>query len=539
MRRLPVTALVASRPGRARLTAAAVAFALAVSACGGSGPGTSKAAPTSSSSTSPSPGSSSTSAAPAAFTPAPLRWHACAASEGPTKPGYQCATLKVPIDPSKPGGTTIDLALDRRRATGQRTGSLLVNPGGPGEPVVSELPSLVGMFGQDLQSHFDIVGFDPPGVGHSHPITCLSPPAYARYLHQDPVPPGPNPIGQAVAESKPFAEGCQAVSGAILPHVGTIDDARDMEYVRQALGQGKLNYIGFSWGTLLGATYAQLFGANIRSMVLDGAIDPSLSITSSLQAQNASLQTQFNAFTSGCQNDPACAWHQGGGSGGDLQAAFEQLLERVRQHPIPVGKRSVGPAELFYGTLLALYSTQLWPAIYQALANAESGDGTVMLAAFDQYVGGRGDGTFNNSLEAENAVNCLDDPAPPLDALAAALPSFEAASPVFGESTVLGEVGCSVWPVPATDAPHLIAAPQAPPIVVVGSTGDPVTPYAAAQHLAAQLAHGVLLTRDGSGHTGYGASTCISQKVDAYLLNLAVPPPATSCPSDTGSASGA
>jgi pimeloyl-ACP methyl ester carboxylesterase len=522
----------------ARVAAVVGVLGLVVSACGSSGGSTADGqAATSSTTTAPSSSTSSpsTSSGASSFTPKPLSWHTCTASEGPTQAGYQCAELTVPLDPSSPG-KTIQLGLDRHVATGpDKVGALLVNPGGPGESAVDELPDLVKMLGTDLQQRFDVVGFDPPGVGHSAPITCLSQSAYAQYLHEDPAPPGPNGFSLAVSEDKAFAQGCQKMSGTELAHVSTIDAARDMEYVRQALGEGKLNYLGFSYGTFLGATYAGMYGGDIRSMVLDGAIDPSVAITPFLMEQAKSLDTEFDAFAQACQNDTTCAWHDGGGGGGNLVTAFQQLMARVRQTPIPVGNRSVGPSELLYGTVAGLYSTQSWPFIYQALAAAETGDGSLILEAFDDYVGRNPNGTFDNSLEAENAVNCLDDPAPSAAALQADLPAFTAAAPVFGPSTVYGELSCTEWPVPANDAPHLITAPQAPPIVVVGSTGDPVTPYAGAQHLAQQLTHGVLLTRDGSGHTGYGASTCVQTNVDTYLLTLQTPPVGTVCPSDPAS----
>jgi hypothetical protein len=171
--------------------------------------------------------------------------------------------------------------------------------------------------------------------------------------------------------------------------------------------------------------------------------------------------------------------------------------------------------------------------IEEALADAEDGDGTLMLSAFDDYVQRSPSGTYSNSLEANAAVNCLDDPAPTTAAITAAIPGFEAAAPVFGLSVLYGELQCSLWPLPATSSPHVITAPQAPTIVVVGSTGDPATPYAGAQRLAGELSHGDLLTRDGGGHTGYGASSCIRQAVDHYLISLAPPPPHTTCPSDS------
>jgi pimeloyl-ACP methyl ester carboxylesterase len=393
---------------------------------------------------------------------------------------------------------------------------------------VDALPQLVGMLGPTVKADFDVVAFDPPGVGHSSPITCLDNTALGQYLHADPAPPGPAAISEVLAPDQQLATACKAHSGAILGHVSTADAARDMDLVRQALGEPKVNYLGFSYGTLLGATYADLFGSHIRAMVLDGAIDPSQAALPFLGAQAAALDAQFRRFAAACQAAAGCPWRPGG----DPVAAFLNLVARVRQHPIPVGDRTVGPSELLYGTIAGLYSTQSWPLINQALADAENGDGVLILSAFDQYVERSPDGTYSNTFEAESAVNCLDGPAPSLSAIAAAEPRFAGADPVFGTLVLYGELACSVWPVPPTSSPHRVTAPTAPPIVVIGSTGDPVTPYADAQSLASQLAHGVLLTRVGDGHTGYGASACVRTAADAYLTALTVPPAGTSCPSD-------
>ncbi|MGI8751904.1 MAG: alpha/beta hydrolase [Acidimicrobiales bacterium] len=462
-----------------------------------------------------------------------VHWRPCGAGQGPT--GDECASLVVPLDPAHPGPATINLALARHPAGGARRGALVVNPGGPGVSAVDALPQLVDMLSPTVKADFDVVAFDPPGVGHSAPITCLDNAALGQYLHTDPGPTGPGAVSEVVGPDRQLASACKAHSDAILGHVSTADAARDMDLVRLALGGQKLNYLGFSYGTSLGASYAELFGPEIRAMVLDGAIDPSLAALPFLQAQATALDAQFRRFAAACEASASCPWHGGGGPGGDLVAAYQALLTRVRQHPIPVGNRGVGPSELMYGTIAGLYSTQSWPVIDQALADAERGDGTLMLAAFDQYVERSHSGTYANTFEAESAVNCLDGPAPSVDGIAGAAPGFAQADPVFGPLVLYGELACSVWPVPPTSSPHRITAPEAPPIVVIGSTGDPVTPYSGAQGLASQLTHGVLLTRVGDGHTGYGASSCIRAAADAYLTDLRVPPAGTSCPSDGGS----
>lgn len=495
-----------------RAIAAAVPIAGLVAACGGTPTGGSSAAITD--------------------TTGSVHWKTCAAGQGPH--GYQCATIVVPLDPAHPTEATINLALARHPAPRTSRGALLVNPGGPGVSAVDALPHLLGMLGPTVKSDFDVVAFDPPGVGHSAPINCLDNAALGQYLHTDPAPLGPDAINEILGADRRLGSACELHSGAILSHVSTADAARDMDLVRRALGEQKLNYLGFSYGTSLGASYAELFGPNVRAMVLDGAIDPSQAALPFLQAQAAALDAQFRRYATACEASASCPWRAGGGPGGDLVAAFQELLARVRHHPIPVGDRTVGPSELLYGTIAGLYSTQSWSVIDQALAYAEAGNGTLMLAAFDQYVERSSTGTYANTFEAESAVNCLDGPAPSVDGIAAAAPGFAQSAPVFGTLVLYGELSCSVWPVPATSILHRVTATEAPPIVVIGSTGDPVTPYSAAQSLAFQLTHGVLLTRVGDGHTGYGASSCVQAAADAYLSDLKVPPAGTSCPSDGG-----
>jgi pimeloyl-ACP methyl ester carboxylesterase len=461
-----------------------------------------------------------------------LHWVACHDPGIPS--GYQCATLRVPLDGEEVGsaGATIGLALDRHVATDKHPiGSLLVNPGGPGASGVDALPGIVAMLTPDLLDHFDVVGFDPPGVGSSDPITCLGSAALARYLDLDPAPTDAAGLAALVAGDRTFAAGCRQHSGAVLAHVSTVAAARDMDRIRAAVGDARLSYLGFSYGTFLGATYAQLYPHRVRAMVLDGALDPTLSATAEIDAQSVAIDGDLTALEASCARSSSCAWKAP--AGGTLAGAFTTLLARVRAHPLPAtGGRRVGPAQLLYGTAAGLYSTSTWPFVESALAQATRGQGSELLELFDSYTGRQSNGTYANTIEAETAVNCLDDPVPSITALEAASRQVEPAAPVFGPLDVLSEISCSVWPVPASGRPHAITAPGTPPIVVVGSTGDPVTPYAWARHLAAQLSKGVLLTRVGEGHTGYGASSCVRAAVDRYLVDLEPPAAGTRCASD-------
>ena len=281
---------------------------------------------------------------------------------------------------------------------------------------------------------------------------------------------------------------------------------------------------------LFRSTYADLFPKNVRAMVLDGALDPALPVIDDLDQQAASLDGQLDQFFTWCSGRSSCGWNPSG----DPKAAFESLLAKVKDSPLPARgtSRTVGPAELTYGTAVTLYSTSTWGDLGLALGAASRGDGTYMLELFDAYTGRQSDGSYNNLFEANAAVNCLDAQAPSIPDLQAAAAKAEAVAPVFGLQNLYSEVTCAVWPVPATGHVGPLHADGSPPIVVVGSTGDPITPYSWAQALAGELQNGVLLTRVGDGHTGYRSSSCIRSAADSYLIDLTVPPAGTRCQSD-------
>jgi len=456
---------------------------------------------------------------------------ACNGQAGPK--GFECATVLVPRDPKDPNLGTIGMAIDRARASGsptQRIGSLLINPGGPGESGVDALPGFVSGMPKDLLQRFDVVGFDPPGVGRTAPITCLSSAGLAQYFHENPAPTTAAGIATLVSEARTFDEACEQRSGAELPYVSTVDAAMDMDILRQELGDTKLSYLGFSYGTFLGATYAELFPTHVRAMVLDGALDPAVPVLTEIEEQSAGLETQLHQFISTCTSNGSCPWKPGP----NPEQWLESLFARSAVSPLPAKgtTRTVGPAEVLYGTLWPLYFTSTWPDLETTLADASTGDGTDLLQEFDSYTGRNSDGSYSNLFEVNAAVDCLDQPAPTVAQIEAALPAAEAASPFFGATDLYGELGCAVWPVAATGTVGPIHAVGSPPIVVVGSTGDPVTPYRWAQSLASQLQHGVLLTRVGDGHTAYFASSCIRTDVDSYLITLTPPAAGTRCSSD-------
>ncbi len=513
----------------ARVLVAVLAVAV-LTACGGSGRlRSSRSVPTTASRTGLGAPSPAPTAPGAPTPPSPLTWSACRGAAGPA--GFQCATVMVPRDPSRPGGAQIRMAIDRHPATGRKIGSLLVNPGGPGVSGVDFLPGLVAETPASVLASFDIVGFDPPGVARTAPITCEDGPGLDRYWSTDPAPPTPSGFAALVAADRTFAAGCQARDGAELPYVSTVDSARDMDVLRAALGDAKLTYLGFSYGSLLGATYANLSPTHVRAMVLDGVLDPALPDITAIDQQSEALDAQLQAFFAACTGAGAvCAWHPAG----NPTATFEGLVDWVRANPLPARgtNRRVGPAAVLWGTAATLYSPSNWPQLAQALEAASRGDGTGFLALSDAYIGRHGNGTYDNLFEALAAVNCLETPPLSLAAIQADAPQIQRDAPVFGLFDLYGEIQCAVWPVPATGTTGPIRATGSPPIVVVGSTGDPVTPYSWAQSLSRELSSGVLLTRVGEGHTAYLSSACIRTEVDRYLISLTVPASGSRCPSN-------
>jgi pimeloyl-ACP methyl ester carboxylesterase len=436
--------------------------------------------------------------------------------------------VAVPLDYANPAGKTITIALARHPATGKKFGSLVFNPGGPGASGIDYLDTIVADLSPSIVTHFDLVGFDARGVGRSSPVRCASGPELDQWYHLNPAPTTASGFQQLVDATKAYVAGCQARSGGLLPFVGTVDTARDMDAIRGALGDAKLTYLGFSYGTFLGATYADLFPTHIRAMVLDGAQDPALDPTTSVAGQAAGFDAELNAFFQYCPRDPHCPWP----AGSDIKAGYDALAARITAHPLPAGgTRTVGPGEMFYGVAAELYDPASWPGLADGLARALAGDGSQLLKFFDGYTSRSPNGEYANYLEANTVISCDDQPwSHDLAALQQAALMAKARAPEFGVADMYGGLACVLWPVPPTDKPHVIAAAGSPPVIVVGSTGDPATPYEDAKSLAGELQRGVLLTRVGDGHTGYIHSQCIRDHVDSYLLNLTVPPAGIMCP---------
>ncbi|OEJ60070.1 proteinase [Streptomyces agglomeratus] len=457
-----------------------------------------------------------------------LSWRDCGA------PGFQCATMKAPLDYKKPERADIKLAVSRMKATGpgKRLGSLLVNPGGPGGSAVGYLQAYAAIgYPAPVRARYDMVAVDPRGVSRSEPVQCLTGKEMDAYTQVDQTPDDQGETGKLVTAFKGFAAGCEKRSAAILPHVSTVEAARDMDILRAVLGDRKLSYVGASYGTFLGATYAELFPGRSGRLVLDGAMDPSLPSREMSRDQTAGFETAFQAFAADCVKRKDCPLGTGtpNQAGKRLKAFFDQLDAK----PVRTGQsRRLGESLATTGVIAAMYDESAWTELRGGLTRAMGGDGAALLALADTYYERSDDGSYQNLMYANAAVNCLD--LPPAftgpDDVRTQLPDFEKASPVFGEGLAWASLNCGYWPTKATGTPHRIEAKGAAPIVVVGTTRDPATPYKWALSLAGQLDSGTLLTYDGDGHTAYGrGSDCIDTAINTYLLEGTPPRPGKKC----------
>ena len=453
-----------------------------------------------------------------------LHWTSCAH-------GLQCAHLRVPLDESTPAGPTISLALVRLPASGPgpRIGSLLVNPGGPGASGVQFVEQSATTLPAAIRARFDIVGWDPRGVGGSAPVECTS--NLDAYYDLD-FSPRTAAARQALdAGVQSLVNQCAARDGAELPYLSSERTAGDMDRIRAALGDAKLTYVGFSYGTYLGSLYADRYPAHVRAMVLDGAVDPALSAAAQQIQQAQGFEQDLDMFLQSCSTDPTCAFR----NGGDAGAAYDRLRAQLGGSPIPApgaGRgRTLDATEFDIGVTQFLYAGRsAWPALAQAVEAAAHGDGSAMLQSSDEYTGRSPNGTYDQSLEAFLAIGCLDGPdVGGLAGLRVIEDQAAAVAPRLGRSVVNNSLACAVWPVPVQGAPvpHALGAP---PIVVIGNTSDPATPYAWAQGLSHELSSAALLTVNSDQHTAYASGNrCVDATVNRYLLTRVPPTPGAHC----------
>ncbi|MEU0025578.1 alpha/beta hydrolase [Streptomyces sp. NPDC006335] len=459
-------------------------------------------------------------ALPAALTSQKLDWERCKATANSSAPGrdWQCATLKVPLDWSRPGGETIDLALIRSPARGgDRIGSLLFNFGGPGASGVAGMPGYAASVSL-LRERYDLVSWDPRAVGASEGVRCRGDKETQAAEAVDATPDTPAEERAYLRDATDFARGCEKDAGRLLAHVSTTDTARDMDLMRQVLGDDKLHYFGISYGTELGGVYAHLFPEKVGRLVLDAVVDPGADTVAHRKNQARGFQRALDNYLASTGQDPERGTRK-----------IADLLDRIDADPLETySGRKLTQVLAFTGIVWPLYREDSWPSLTSALETAEQGDGSELLALADGYNERDPSGRYGLVPQAQRVISCLDDKQRPTLAEAKRLlPEFERISPVFGPFLGWDAAGwCHDWPVPGQYETPEVSAPGAAPVLVIGNTGDPATPYEGARRMADELGEGVgvELTWKGEGHGAYGnGSDCVDSTVNAYLLKGTVP----------------
>ncbi|MEO6605749.1 MAG: alpha/beta hydrolase [Aeromicrobium sp.] len=437
----------------------------------------------------------------------------------------QCAKVTVPVDYEDAAGETTKLAVKVIPAPGGKAKrSIFVNPGGPGGDATDYADTMSSEFGDEVLKTFDIVGVDPRGVGNSTPLQCMSDDDFGKFTNVDPDPNNPEEIAALRKSVADLGTACEREGGKLAAHVSTEEAARDMDVVRGLLGREKMDWFGASYGTQLGATYATLFPKTVGRMVLDGAVDPSLGAIDSAMGQTTGFERALEAFVEDCVKKDDCPL------GNDKKTALgkiSDLMKQLDETPMETydKDRELTEGLAFYGIAVTLYDQRTWHYLSDGLKQALGDDGSTLLQLSDAYFDRTDDKYGDNIGEVIYAVNCLDAGKRLTEQeVVAALPRFEKVSPVFGRALGWGALGCADWPIKVTHPQVKISGEGAPPIVVIGTTRDPATPYEWAKSLASQLSSGVLISREGDGHTAYGSGNkCIAKAVDSYLVDGTVP----------------
>jgi pimeloyl-ACP methyl ester carboxylesterase len=476
------------------------------------------------------PPAAAPSGLPASLTSQKLDWGRCKATATGPAPGddWRCATLKVPLDWAKPTGETIGLALIRSKSSGssdERIGSLLFNFGGPGGSGIDYLPPYGPTFAE-LHERYDLVSWDPRGVAASEGVRCRGDKEIQAAESVDTTPDTSTEETTFLKDAADFGKGCGESAGKLMGHVSTTDTARDMNLMRHVLGDDKLHYFGISYGTELGGVYAHLFPKNVGRLVLDAVVDPTAGTVGHAKNQTRGFQRALDNYLKSTGQDPE-----------EGSQRIVDLLERIDADPLPTSSgRELTQQLALTGIVYPLYDEQTWPALTSALDAAEDGDGTELLAQADGYNDRDASGRYGTTTHSQRVISCLDDKERPTPEEAKKLlPEFRKISPVFGDSMGWDTAGwCHDWPVAGQYETPEVSAPGAEPVLVVGTTGDPATPYEGARKMADELGKGVgvHLTWKGDGHGAYGkGSDCIDSTVNDYLLDGTVPEDGKVCAS--------
>jgi pimeloyl-ACP methyl ester carboxylesterase len=444
---------------------------------------------------------------------------------------FECGRTEVPISYDEPEGATLPLFMVRVISGTQtdRIGSLVVNPGGPGSSGADAAIGLALTLPEEIVGRFDIVGFDPRGVGLSTPVECVSDEQKEEMVAAEPRPVSDEQLDEEFALTQEIADACTEEYGDALGTFNTVDTARDMDRLREALGDEQLTYLGYSYGTTLGSTYAELFPDKVRAMVLDGAVDPDADATGDAEQSAAAMESGFDAFAANCVGLLA-----GCPLGAEPRQFVEQVLGQAAQTPIPSTEpgetRQATPGVVITAIKAALSDYESWPQLAQALAAARNGDSKGLFSLADSYSGRLEDGTYSNRFDANAAVNCADSEARfDEDEIRDLAVEWNQKYPLFGAGAAVDLYTCSVWEAERTPLPER-NAPGSKAILIIGTSGDPVTPLAGAEDLAEQIDNGHLLVWQGQGHTAYPKSECVNAAVNTYLIDLSPPMDGLTCP---------
>lgn len=468
----------------------------------------------------------------------PVSWGPCRQAGGggdslPIPAGAQCGKIAVPVDYDEPDGAQATLALIRFPATGDKIGSLIINPGGPGESGIEAAASLVEGLPAKVRQRFDLVGFDPRGVASSTPALWCNSDADNDRIRADPqVDYSPQGVDRIENTTKEFVQRCVDKMGDdFLANIGTASVAKDLDALRAAVGDDKINYLGYSYGTRIGTAYAEAYPDKVRAMILDGAVDPNADPIQADIDQAEAFQKAFNDYAADCAKDSECPL---GTDPAKSVAVYRSLVDPLVDKPMKTkDPRGLSYGDAIVGTIMALYSPNLWRHLTQGLTEMTKGRGDTMLALADMYMRRDPQGHYTNATDARIAVNCVDQPpVKDRDKVVAEDKRLREVAPFmsYGEFTGHAPLStCAFWPEPPTSTPHAAAAPGLPPVLVISTTGDPATPYQAGVDLAKQLG-GTLLTFKGTQHTvAFQGEQCIDDYVAAYLVDLKLPPAGATC----------
>ncbi|NLU67274.1 alpha/beta hydrolase [Streptomyces sp. HNM0574] len=545
------------RRGAAALACAVTLSALAAAGCGGDGEGdggsgirTAARTPAAEDGTGASPREAPTgspsSSLPNSLTGQRPDWSPCPAPDAaqgtssgkpaplPDGTKWECASLTVPLDYAEPDGKTIRTEMIRAKKADNdrpRLGSLLFNFGGPGSSGVASLPSFGEGYGK-LRGQYDLVSFDPRGVGRSEGVECGDGPELDAYFAADWTPDSGKEEKALTERQGGFARGCDARSGELLPHLTTENTARDMDLMRQVLGDDKLHYFGFSYGTELGGVYAHLFPQKVGRAVFDAVVDPTASAKAGSSNQARGFQRALRNYLQDCVGKDGCPL---GKSPQEGEKRIGKLLDGLDRKPIPAGAgRELTESLATNGMAQALYSKELWRYLTEGLRDAmDKKDGTTLLVLADALNGRNQDGSYSTLQSSLTAISCADSKARyDTGDVREALPDFTAASPLFGPSAAWGLTQCDGWPVRGKAENPDVSAKGSDPILLVGTTGDPATPYEGTRRMKEQLGEDVAVevTYRGEGHGAYDTGNrCVRQKVDAYLLKGEAPKDGSTC----------